>query len=223
MLADTWSASTETMTLIHQLNKHFVMPVRSNRKVALSLAAKQQGNYQRVSSLVLEADTVIEVYLEQFDFPLLLAKPVFTNEAGQEGVLYLVKGDVTLDYAAITTLYQRRWSVETFHKSLKSNASLAKSPAKTSRTQLLGRSLEAPYLQGCARVIAPSTLSSSWSVSAFSARSTISRSLRRILRPAAASSQDVRRTQGAGLSQSLASPFDFAQGKPFRRAKAFAV
>ena len=57
VLADTWSASTETM--IHRLNKHFVMP-QSNRKVALSLAAKQQGNYQRVSSLVLEADTVIE-------------------------------------------------------------------------------------------------------------------------------------------------------------------
>ena len=135
VLADTWYASTETMKMIHQLNKHFVMPVKSNRKVALSLAAKQQGNYQRVSSLVLEADTVIEVYLEQLDFPLLLAKQVFTNEDGQEGVLYLVTDDVTLDYAAITTLYQRRWSVETFHKSLKSNASLTKSPAKTSRTQ----------------------------------------------------------------------------------------
>ena len=124
------------MELIHsELEKHFIMPVKSNRKVALSFEDKQQENYQAVSSLTLEADTPTEVYVEQLDFPLLLAKQVFTNEDGKKGVLYLLTDDVTLDYAAITTLYQRRWGVETFHKSLKSNASLTKSPAKTARTQ----------------------------------------------------------------------------------------
>jgi len=42
---------------------------------------------------------------------------------------------VTLDYERMTTIYQRRWKVEEYHKSLKSNASLAKSPTKTIRTQ----------------------------------------------------------------------------------------
>ena len=136
ILADTWYAAAETMELIHsELEKHFIMPVKSNRKVALSFEDKQQENYQAVSSLTLEADTPTEVYVEQLDFPLLLAKQVFTNEDGKKGVLYLLTDDVTLDYAAITTLYQRRWGVETFHKSLKSNASLTKSPAKTARTQ----------------------------------------------------------------------------------------
>ena len=136
VLADTWYAAAETMELIHEeLKKHFVMPVKSNRKVALSLEDKQQENYQAVSSLTLEADTTTKVWVEQLAFPLLLAKQVFTNEEGKEGVLYLLTDDVTLDYAAIATLYQRRWSVKTFHKSLKSNASLAKSPAKTARTQ----------------------------------------------------------------------------------------
>ena len=136
VLADTWYAAAETMKLIHEeLKKHFVMPVKSNRKVALSLEDKEQENYQAVSSLTLEAGTITEVYVEQCAFPLLLAKQVFTNEDGKEGVLYLLTDDLTLDYAAITTLYQKRWGVETFHKSLKSNASLAKSPAKTARTQ----------------------------------------------------------------------------------------
>ena len=136
VLADTWYAAAETMALIHEeLKKRFVMPVKSNRKVALSLEDKEQENYQAVSSLTLEANTTTEVYVEQLTFPMLLAKQVFINEEGKEGVLYLLTDDLTLDYAAITTLYQRRWGVETFHKSLKSNASLAKSPGKTLRTQ----------------------------------------------------------------------------------------
>ena len=49
--------------------------------------------------------------------------------------MYLLSSDMTLDYERLTTIYQRRWKVEEYHKSLKSNASLAKSPAKTIRTQ----------------------------------------------------------------------------------------
>ena len=43
--------------------------------------------------------------------------------------------DLTCDYDAVTTTYKKRWQVEVFHKSLKSNASLAKSPTRTLRTQ----------------------------------------------------------------------------------------
>jgi len=53
----------------------------------------------------------------------------------QKVVLYLVSSDLTLDYERMTTIYQGRWKVEEYHKSLKSNASLAKSPTKTTRTQ----------------------------------------------------------------------------------------
>src|SRR5215211_1852164 len=78
---------------------------------------------------------VVEVYVERVEFPLLLVKQVFKNEDGTEGVLYLVSSDVTLEYERLTTIYQRRWKVEEYHESLKSNASLAKSPTKTIRTQ----------------------------------------------------------------------------------------
>ncbi len=136
VLADSWYASAKTMQLIdEELARYFVMPVKTNRKVALSAEDKEQGHYQSVETLVLEQDRVYKVYVEQLDFPLLLVKQVFTNEDGSNGVLHLVTNDLTLDYAAITTLYQRRWSVETYHESLKGNAALAKSPTKTKRTQ----------------------------------------------------------------------------------------
>jgi len=136
VLNDVWYASSENMRCVkEELKKEFIMPLKANRKVALSLEEKKRGEYEQVGSLELEPGTVREVYVEQVEFPLLLVKQVFKNEDGSEGVLYLVSSDVTLDYERLTTIYQRRWKVEEYHKSLKSNAALAKSPTKTIRTQ----------------------------------------------------------------------------------------
>jgi hypothetical protein len=137
VLNDVWYASSENMIHVKQnLEKEFIMPIKTNRKVALSLERKKHGEYEQVASVELELGTVVEVYVEQVESPLLLVKQVFKNEEdGSEGVLYLVSSDMTLDYEQLTTIYQRRWKVEEYHKSLKSNASLAKSPTKTIRTQ----------------------------------------------------------------------------------------
>jgi hypothetical protein len=136
VLNDVWYASSENMSYIkRELEKEFIMPLKSNRKVTLSVEEKKRGEYEQVGALKLEPGTVWEVYVEQVEFPLLLVKRVFKNEDGSEGVLYLVSSDLTLDYEQISTIYQRRWKVEEYHKSLKVNASLAKSPTKTIRSQ----------------------------------------------------------------------------------------
>jgi hypothetical protein len=136
VLSDVWYSSSENMAYIKEdLGKEFVMPLKSNRKVALCSEDKERGLYERVGSMELEPNAVREVYLEQVEFPLLLVKQVFKNEDGSEGVLYLVASDLTLDHQRLTTIYQRRWKVEEYHRSLKSNASLAKSPTKIVRTQ----------------------------------------------------------------------------------------
>lgn len=75
------------------------------------------------------------VRLEGVDFPLRLVRQVFKDEDGSTGALYLVSSDIELTDEQITTTYHRRWRVEEYHKSLKSNVSLAKSPTKTVRTQ----------------------------------------------------------------------------------------
>lgn len=89
VLNDVWYAASENMMFVVQtLKKHFVMPLKENRKVALSLADKQQNHYQAVSQLDLPAGTTRQVWLEAVDFPVLLVKQVFTNEDGSMGVLY---------------------------------------------------------------------------------------------------------------------------------------
>jgi len=132
VLNDVWFSAADNMMFVKRgLKCDFVMPIKSNRKVALTLADKQQGRYCRVDALVLEEKAVHEVYLESVDFPLLLVKQVFTNEDGSTGILYLVTSDLTLTYDDITTTYRKRWHVEPYHKSLKQNASLEKSPTQT--------------------------------------------------------------------------------------------
>ena len=52
VLADSWFSSSENMKFIHEdMKKHFILALKSNRLVALSLADKQQGRYVRIDKL----------------------------------------------------------------------------------------------------------------------------------------------------------------------------
>lgn len=136
VLNDVWFASAETMRFIHlDKQKHFIMPLKANRKVALSLADQQQKRYRGVDTLTFETSTPQQIYLEDVPFPLVLVQQVFINEDGSQGVLYLCSSDTTLSYKDITTIYQERWHVERYHQSLKQHTALAKSPTQTRTTQ----------------------------------------------------------------------------------------
>lgn len=136
VLADSWFASKENLNFIKlDLKKDFIMALKSNRTVALSKADRQKGHFVRVDSLNLEQGSTKKVYIKSVPFPVMLCKQVFTNKDGSRGVLYLVSSAVHLNYDQMTTIYKKRWKVETFHKSIKSNAALAKSPTRTVRTQ----------------------------------------------------------------------------------------
>lgn len=135
VLADSWFSSAENFTYIAGLNQHFIMPLKSNRKVALSAADQQQGRYQPIGSLVIEAHQNLAVWVAGVDFPLLLTKQVFKDGDSERGVLYLVTNDLTADTVSIQTQYARRWKVEEFHKSIKSNTGYSRSPAHTVRSQ----------------------------------------------------------------------------------------
>lgn len=134
VLNDVWFASIENMLFVKQkLNKEFIMPIKSNRKLALSETDKALGHFVGIDSVKLGEGTL--VWLQGLDFPLRFVRQVFKNEDGSTGVLYLVSSDIGLTDEQIKITYKRRWKIETYHKSLKNNASLAKSPTKVPRTQ----------------------------------------------------------------------------------------
>jgi len=136
VLNDVWFASADNMKYVKRdLKKDFIMPLKSNRKVALNEGDKRHGQYVAISSLNVPADTTREIWLEDVPFAVLLVKQVFTNDDGSTGVRYLVTSDLMLTSDHITKLFQKRWGIEVYHKSLKQNASLEKSPTRTETTQ----------------------------------------------------------------------------------------
>ena len=136
VLADSWFSSKENMEFIRdELKKHFIMALKSNRTATLSYEAKLKGEFKRIDTLCLPEGQPVRVWLRGLDFPVLLYRQVFKNKDGSAGTLYLASSELDADGQTIETIYQKRWKVETFHKTLKSNAALAKSPTKTVRTQ----------------------------------------------------------------------------------------
>jgi len=131
VLSDIWFGCSETMKLIKEKNKHFIFAVKSNRTVAF----KKGGPFKKIKDLEFQDKTPVEVYLKGTNFPVLLVKQVFTNKDGSIGELYLACSDITLEYDKITQIYHKRWNIEVYHKSLKSNTGFPKSPSKTVRTQ----------------------------------------------------------------------------------------
>ncbi|HEX2557743.1 MAG TPA: transposase [Nitrososphaera sp.] len=136
VLNDSWYASADNMKFVHlDLKKDFIFAIKENRKVALSPDDKKQGRFQAVNSLPIPEHEARQVWLEEVPFALLLVKQVFKNEDGSSGTRYLVTSDLTLAADPLAKLFQRRWSIEVYHKSLKQNASLEKSPTRNATTQ----------------------------------------------------------------------------------------
>ena len=135
ILMDTWFGAKENFEFIDKKNKKFIAALKSNRLFATSLDNKYKGNFKRVDALELSDKESIRGYLKGYDKEVLIVHRVFTNKDGSIGILNLVCSDITLDGSAVSTIYEKRWKVEEFHKSIKHNSALAKSPTKTIRTQ----------------------------------------------------------------------------------------
>jgi hypothetical protein len=136
VLTDSWFSSKENMSFIrHDLDKHFIMAIKSNRTVAVSEKDKKQGRFARIDSLSWSSQESVRGWLKGLDFPVLIHRQVFTNKDGSTGILYLACSDFNCNVTQLEAIYKKRWKVEVFHKTLKSNTGLAKSPTKCIRTQ----------------------------------------------------------------------------------------
>ena len=113
----------------------FIAVLKDNRLVALSLEDWNAKRFVRVDKLEFPGQGAVQGWLKGSARAVQLIRQVFKNQDGSTGILHLVCSDITCDYDTINTNYKKRWQVEVFHKSLKSNAAMAKSPTQTLRTQ----------------------------------------------------------------------------------------
>jgi IS4 transposase len=133
---DSWFASKENFEFIVRKGKDFIAAVKSNRLFAVSLEDKLNGRFERVGALGLKDKESVRGYIRGYDKEVILTCQVFTSKDGSTGRLYLVSSDTTLSDVYIFKIYQRRWKVEEYYKSLKANAALAKLPTKRETTQI---------------------------------------------------------------------------------------
>jgi hypothetical protein len=135
VLMDSWFSSEENFDFITARGRHFIAALKDNRLIALSEEDRKKKRFVRVDALDFPEQTPVRGWLKGYAKEVLVVRQVFKNKDDSTGILHLVCSDLTCDKTTITTTYQKRWQVEVFHKSLKSNANLAKSPTRTRRTQ----------------------------------------------------------------------------------------
>lgn len=137
VLNDTWYTNAENMNfVVNVLGKKFVMAIKENL-IAMCCNADDIITWKgSIRDLPLAVGQVIEVYINGVDFPLHITKHVFRNKNGTTGTLYLCTNDIDLTADQTLKVYQERWPIEEYHKSLKQNASLAKCPASRPSSQI---------------------------------------------------------------------------------------
>jgi len=136
ILADIWFGAKKNMEFIHyDMKKKFIFGIKANRLVALSEEEAKKGQYQNLSTLPIKDREKRIVWLKDLSFPVALIVKIFKNEDGSTGTLYLVTNDLESSTDRIYEIYQKRWRIEEYHKSIKQNASLEKSPTKVVRSQ----------------------------------------------------------------------------------------
>lgn len=136
VLADNWFGAKDNMEFIHyEINKFFIFGIKANRLIAFSEEERKSGQYHNLNSLALQDGEKRIVWLKDMAFPVALSTKIFKNEDGSTGILHIVTNDLDSDADRIYEVYQKRWRIEEYHKSIKQNTSLEKSPTKVVRSQ----------------------------------------------------------------------------------------
>ena len=135
VLCDSWFTNSENINYVLSIKKNLLGAVKSNLEVALSKLDRANGKFVKISTLSLNPGDRREVYIRSVERPILICRDIFVNKDGSTGELHLLCTDLTKSYQFVLTTYQERWGIEDYHKSLKNNASLQRSPTKTVQTQ----------------------------------------------------------------------------------------
>lgn len=138
IVGDSWFASSENIDYISQkLNKKFVFKIKSSRLIAFSKEDKINGKFSKIKDIDMSARNDCLVYLKGCSTPVRLVRLYVKNGMKFDSTgSYLITNDTDLNIITLSEIYQKRWRVEEFHKSLKQNLKIEKSPTKTILPQL---------------------------------------------------------------------------------------
>jgi hypothetical protein len=121
VVADSWFSSAENMRLIKEkARKDFLFALKNNRKVALSERDKAKGRWNKLESLDWQTHSVLTLHLESVPFAVQVSRHLVKDQE-DKAVVFLCCSDLCLLCLSgpdQRTIYQERWKVEEYHKSL---------------------------------------------------------------------------------------------------------
>ncbi len=136
VLFESWFSSVENLEHIKlKHNKEFIGALKSNRLVALTGEDRRNRRFIRIDQIEWSDQEAVTGRLKGMKFPVRLVRRIFTDKDGSTGILYPACSQPTADRNTITAICKKRWNVEVYHKSLKSNAASAGSPARRVNAQ----------------------------------------------------------------------------------------
>jgi len=137
ILMDKWFTTSDNIEFIANiLNKKFIAPIKKNRKIALSLEDKNKGKYVNIDSIDIGACSSQLIYLKGCNIPLNIGRQIVKNgNDGEPLYLYLITNDTNISFSKTLEIYQKRWKIEEYHKSLKQNLKIEHSPTRVEISQ----------------------------------------------------------------------------------------
>jgi IS4 transposase len=119
------------------LGQNFLFAIKSNRNVAFKKDDKINGKFLKIKDLNIKTGDSHQVFLKGYNKPLRLIGLYVKNGTNFDSAKgYLITNDMESSVETLIEIYQKRWKVEEFHKSLKQNINIEHSPTKTITTQL---------------------------------------------------------------------------------------
>lgn len=125
--------NSERIRLEHK--KEVIGALKNNRLVALTEEDCKNKRFTRIDRIDRPQQEAVAGRLKGLRFPVRLVRRIFTDKDGSAGIPYLAGTRLTADRNTITTICKKRRNVEVYHKSLKSNAASAESPARRVNAQ----------------------------------------------------------------------------------------
>nr|WP_162550082.1 transposase [Hymenobacter nivis] len=87
LLADSWYASAENLNTVLELGHDFVLALASSRTVTLRDKGRKNGQFQALDAPLFPDEQPLHVWLSSVQPAVLVARQIFLNKDGSQGVL----------------------------------------------------------------------------------------------------------------------------------------
>jgi hypothetical protein len=129
-------SSKKNIQAVINAGKYFIFEVSKNTAICPIVGEEHEKQATQVSKMEINQENPRLVWLRTAKAKVLLYRVKFKEGHTKAREKYFISNDLSLTSASFLDLYQRRWKIEEYHKSLKQNLGLGKCQARSKSSQI---------------------------------------------------------------------------------------